>query len=81
FAADGWSRGVATLRAGGDSAAVAARAWFALAVEGAPRDPMAQSLLLYCEAARDHDAARQQRVADHVRALGVPPALAPVFGG
>ncbi|MCY2955768.1 MAG: M48 family metalloprotease [Planctomycetota bacterium] len=73
----GWHRGVEELLSTGPAAA---RPWFTLAVEDADRDPLRRSVLLYCEAASAKDLDRMAEVAEHVRRLGVPQELVPVFG-
>ena len=77
FVEEGWRRGVATLLAHGPAAA---RPWFALSTEDDERSALRRSVLLFCEAAVDADLARMDEIAAHVRRLGVPPDLEPVFG-
>ena len=78
FADEGWRRGVATLLQEGP---VAARPWLALSTEDDERSALRRSVLLYCEAAVDADLSRMDEIAAHVRRLGVPADLVPVFGG
>ena len=78
LAEEGWQRGVATLLQQGPAAA---RPWIALSTEDDVRSPLRRSVLLYCEAAADADLDRMDEIASHVRMLGVPAELTPVFGG
>ena len=78
FAEEGWRRGVAILLEQGPAAA---RPWLALSTEDEGRSALRRSVLLYCEAAVDADLSRMDEIAAHVRMLGVPADLAPVFGG
>jgi len=77
LAEEGWKRGVATLLQQGPAAA---RPWIALSTEDEARSPLRRSVLLYCEAAVDGDLERMDQIASHVRMLGVPAELTPVFG-
>ncbi len=77
FVEEGWRRGVTTLLEQGPAAA---RPWFALSTEDDERSALRRSVLLYCEAAVDADLARMDEIAAHVRRLGVPSDLEPVFG-
>jgi Zn-dependent protease with chaperone function len=77
LAAEGWRRGIETLLQAGPAAA---RRWFALATEDAERSPLRRCLLLYCEAARDQDLQRLERIKAHIRRIGYPGELQPVFG-
>ena len=77
FSSEGWKRGVATLLAEGPESA---RRWFALAVHSPQREPLRESLLLYCEAALDNDQQRMQELAAHIRTLQPGADLAAYFG-
>jgi Zn-dependent protease with chaperone function len=78
LAEEGWRRGIETLLREGPAAA---RPWVALATEDEARSPLRRSVLLYCEAAVDADLARMDELVLHIRRLGAPAELAPVFGG
>jgi Zn-dependent protease with chaperone function len=77
LASEGWRLGKETLLRDGPAAA---RSYLALATEDPERLPVRQSVLMYCEAAAEEDADRMAVLAAHVRALGCPPELLPVFG-
>jgi hypothetical protein len=77
IAKEAWLRGTEVLVAQGPAAA---RSWIALAVGRGPQDPLRESVLLYCNAAQKNDLATMERLTAHVRSLGVPTELAPVFG-
>ena len=77
IATPAWQRGVEVLVAQGPAAA---RAWIALSLGEGATDPVRASVLLYCEAAQQNDLDRMERIAAHVRSLGVPQELVPVFG-
>ena len=77
LAREGWKRGVATLLAEGP---VRARPWFALAVQSPGREPLRESLLLYCEAALEQDAPRMREIAAHIRTLQPTSELTSFFG-
>ncbi|MGE3173337.1 MAG: M48 family metalloprotease [Planctomycetota bacterium] len=76
LAEGGWQRGVETLLRDGPALA---RPWFALAALGPSPSALRRSLLLFCEAAADGDVERMGALQAHVRELGCPPELMPVF--
>lgn len=69
LAAEGWRRGLEVLQR---EDPIVARPWFALATEDAERSPLRRSVLLYCQAARDHDTERMAVLRAHIAALGGP---------
>ena len=77
LAREGWERGVASLLEEGPAMA---RRWFALAVEAPGREPLRESLLLYCEAATSNDEPRMAEIAAHMRTLQPTGGLADLFG-
>jgi Zn-dependent protease with chaperone function len=74
---EGWRRGVETLMTEGP---LAARRWFALAIDEDRPSPLARSIVRFCEAAEVEDLDEMQRLSDHIRTLGVPPELVAFFG-
>jgi len=77
LASEGWRRGVSSLLLEGPAAS---RRWFALAVQSPTREPLRESLLLYCEAASNHDSQRMATIAAHIRTLRPTGELAALFG-
>jgi hypothetical protein len=59
---------------------LAARRWFALAIDEDRPSPLARSIVRFCEAAEVEDLDEMQRLSDHIRTLGVPPELVAFFG-